>query len=419
MFKLDFNKGLLLLLFITTLSGALRKWLSIPSTLNNVFVGLIILIPTLLIFLKSEHKHEYHLSKGIFYTYFFFLAIMAMNPLNHTLYHGLFGILIHLLFFGILWAYQKNKASFIDKKFISTTLVLLAIQVIIGSIQYSSPGDSFINRYAVDEESTAGAALVGDAVRVTGTFSYIAGYGAFILLALFISFYLIKKEIYPKYNFLILSSVFYGALLSGSRGTVGFVGLTIIMFFLLETKSFFNGRTVFNVLAASTIFLFINTLLGDPVKVYDRVGRSYDNFMQRFDNSSEEGESRLTKDIYEAFDGKYEYGLTGIGLGSTYQGANILFGQSPQAASVFYEGELFRTVIEGGYLLLILRFILLFVLIKNLNLSTGFKIYLFFIIGLYCSIVFNIYGAIYLAMGLILLSHANELEIKDDLEPNS
>lgn len=410
MFKLDFNKGLFILLYVTTFSGALRKWLTLPSALNNIFVGLIILIPTLLIFLKSEHKHEYYLSKGIFYTYLFFLAIMATNPLNHTLYHGLFGILIHLLFFGILWAYQKNKASFIDKKFISTTLVLLAIQVIIGSIQYSSPGDSFINRYAVDEESTAGAALVGDAVRVTGTFSYIAGYGAFILLALFISFYLIKKEIYPKYNFLILLSVFYGALLSGSRGTVGFVGLTIIMFFLFETKSFFNSKAIFNTFIAGVIFLFANTLIGDPLDIYVRVEKSYDNFIKRFDNSSEEGESRLTEDIYEAIDGKYEYGLTGIGLGSTYQGANILFGQSPQAASIFYEGELFRTVIEGGYLLLLLRFILLFALIKDLNFSIGFKIYLFFIIGLYCSIVFNIYSAIYLAIGLMLLSHAKETE---------
>ncbi len=398
------------MLLITTLSGALRKWLSIPSALNNILVGLILLIPTLLIFAISTNKYEQSSSKGLFNTYLFFLVLFAMNPLNQTIYHGLFGIMIHLLFFGILWAYQKNKISFIIERFIYVTLILFAIQIIIGSIQYSSPGDSFINRYAVDEESTAGAALVGDAVRVTGTFSYIAGYGAFILLALFNSFYLIKKEIYPKYNFLILLSVFYGALLSGSRGTVGFVGLTIIMFFLFETKSFFNGKALFNTFIAGVIFLFANTLIGDPLDIYVRVEKSYDNFMQRFDNSSEEGESRLTEDIYEAINGQYEYGLTGIGLGSTYQGANILFGQSPQAASIFYEGELFRTVIEGGYLLLLLRFILLFVLIKDLNFSVGFKIYLFFIIGLYCSIVFNIYSAIYLAMGLILLSHAEETE---------
>ncbi|WP_026903763.1 hypothetical protein [Pedobacter glucosidilyticus] len=409
MFKLDFNKGLLLLLIITTLSGALRKWLGLPSALNNIFVGLILLIPTLLIFIKPDYKHEQS-SKGIFNIYIFLLIIFAVNPLNHTLYHGLFGIMVHLLFFGILWAYQKNKEFFLSEKFISTSLILFAIQIIIGSIQYSSPGDGFINRYAVDEESTAGAALVGDAVRVTGTFSYIAGYGAFIFLALFASFYLIKKEIYPKYNFLILISVFYGSLLSGSRGTVGFVGLTIIMFFLFETKSFFNSKAIFNTFIAGVIFLFANTLFGDPIDIYDRVERSYDNFMLRFENSSEEGESRLTEDIYEAFDGKYEYGLTGIGLGSTYQGANILFGQSPQAASIFYEGELFRTVIEGGYLLLLLRFILLFVLIKKLNFSVGFKVYLFLIISLYCSIVFNIYGAIFLAMGLILLSHAREPE---------
>jgi hypothetical protein len=418
LFKLSFNKGLLLLLIISTLSGALRKWLGLPSALNNIFVGLILLLPTLLIFINPDYKHQKS-SKGIFNIYVFFLAIFAVNPMNLTVYHGLFGIMVHLLFFGILWAYHKNKESFFSKNFINTSLVLFIIQIIIGSIQYGSPGDSFINRYAVDEESTAGAALVGDAVRVTGTFSYIAGYGAFIFLALFVSFYLIKKEIYPKYNFFILATVFYGALLSGSRGAVGFITITTTAYFFFENKSFFKGKLILNFLGAIIIFLLINTLSGDPLKIYSRVERSYDNFMLRFNNSSEEGESRLTKDILEAFDGKYEYGLTGIGLGSTYQGANILFGQSPQAASVFYEGELFRTVIEGGYLLLLLRFILLFILIKNLNFSLGFKIYLFFIIGLYCSIVFNIYGAIYLAMGLILLSHANEPQTKKEIEQNT
>jgi hypothetical protein len=343
---------------------------------------------------------------------------MAINPLNLTLFHGVFGLLVHLLFFGLIWVYMNQISLFKETKLIYGIIISLLIQVILGSIQYSSPRDSFINRYAVEEDANTGAALVGDAVRVTGTFSYIAGYGAFLMLALFAVFYLIKKNLLPKYHLLLLGVVIYGSLLSGSRGTVGFIGLTSIFFLLFEFSSFFSGKNIFNFISAGLIFLFVNTLLDDPVNIYDRVEKSYDNFIDRFESNNKEGDGRLTWDLKEAFDGKYEYGLTGIGLGATYQGANALFGQSAQAKQIYYEGELFRLVIEGGYLLLFFRFILLLLFLKNLNFSRPFKIYLFFIIGIYCSIVFNIYTAFYLAIGLILLSHAN-LPPKDVEEINS
>lgn len=412
--KINFNNGLIFLFYLTTFSGALRKWFGLPSALNNVLVGLILFTPTLLLILSIYQKSKYPSLKNIVNTYVFILFLMAINPLNLTLFHGVLGLLVHLLFFGLIWVYLNRSSLFKEKKLVYGIIISLMIQVILGSIQYNSPRDSFINRYAVEEGVNTGAALVGDAVRVTGTFSYIAGYGAFLMLALFAVFYLIKKNILPKYNLLLLGVVIYGSLLSGSRGTVGFIGLTSISFLLFEYSNFFSGRNILNFISAGFIFLFVNTLLNDPVKIYDRIEKSYENFMDRFDSNSKEGDNRLTWDLKEAFDGQYPYGLTGIGLGATYQGANALFGESALAQQIYYEGELFRLVIEGGYLLLFFRFILLFLFLKNLHFSRPFKIYLFFIIGIYCSIVFNIYTAIYLAIGLILLSHANVTH--EDLE---
>lgn len=402
--KIKFNTALIILLMITTFSGAVRKWLSLSSGVNNILLGILLIFPIFLLFYKSIDEKTYKFN--IFYIYLFFLIIFASNPLNLTIYHGLFGILVHIGFYALLLSYFKNSSSFEDSKFAIFSGGLLVFEVVLGSIQYVSTPDSFINRYAVEEGVESGVALVGDSIRVTGTFSYIAGFSSFLFLGLFTVFYFIKKEIFKKYSYSLLGFVFYGALISGSRGTVAFVAVTSFVFLITEAKILLNPKLLFNIFGVVVIFIFFNTLLNDPINIFSRVQKSYDNFSLRAENSSEEGKNRLFQDINDVFNYDFGYQLSGIGLGSTYQGANAVFGTSSLASSIGFEGELFRLVVEGGYLLFILRLVILWYFISKLEFSNTFKVFLFLIINLLIPIVFNIYACIYLALGIILLNQS-------------
>lgn len=405
MFKTNYTKAITILLLLTTLSGVVRKWITTSGAINNGLLGLVLLTPLLLFFIKDENNFNKE-NHAIFNVYIFFLIICAINPLNNTFYHGLLGLPLHLAFFSILCSAFKNIDNFDAKLFAYLSVGLLIMEIILGSIQYVSPAGSFINRYAVEEGQDSDIALVGNAIRVTGTFSYIAGFSAFLYLGLFTSFYLIKKEIFGQYSYILLLMVLYGGLISGSRGAVGFILLTILVFFIFEAKKLFDTKVIFNLIVIIFTFIFFNTLLGDPANIYSKFENSYNNFSKRVESNSDEGESRIFRDIDDVMSSNFDYKLTGIGLGSTYQGANLLFGQSKLLNGIVYEGELYRIVIEGGFLLLVLRFLVLTYFLSKMSFRLSFKIYLFIIINLIVPIVYNVYSSIYLGLGLILLNQA-------------
>lgn len=404
--KIKYQYFIYFIFTLVTFSGAIRKWIIPSGILSNVILGVLLITPLLsLTFVEKNPKNDTE-NYSLFTFYIAALCLFSINPLNQSIYHSLFGFLIHLVFFSIILIYFKNKDGFNATKFSYYVLICLIIEVVLGSIQSVSSGDSFINRYAVSEDSNVGAALVGDAIRVTGTFSYIAGYSAFQYIALFTSFYLIKKGIFKQYSYIFLGMVFYGALISGSRGAVGFVALTSLLFLVLEVKIFSNSKTIFNILSISIILLVANFITGDALHISSRFNKSFDNFMSRAEGSEEEGQKRIFLDLNDVLFTNFDYKLTGIGLGATYQGANALFGTSPLLNNVTYEGEQFRLVLEGGYILFFFRLIVLWYFLSKLEFSKLFKIYLFLIISLIIPIVYNVYGAIYLALGLILLNQA-------------
>ncbi|OAQ38591.1 hypothetical protein A5893_14350 [Pedobacter psychrophilus] len=417
--KYTYNYSLYILLALVTFSGAIRKWIIPSGAVGNILLGIVLILPLLNLILVSKDDEGDVEKYNLFTFYLISLLIFGLNPLNQSIYHAIFGFFIHLIFFSILLSYLKNKNNFNAKYFSFFILVCIIIEVILGSIQSVSSADSFINRYAVSEDIETSAALVGDAIRVTGTFSYIAGYSAFQFIGLFASFYLIKKYIFKQYSYLFLALVVYGALISGSRGTVGFVILTSIVFFIFELKILSNTKTLFNIISISIIFMFVNFATGDPLNIVSKFSKSYDNFILRASGSQEEGQKRIFADIDDVLFREFEYKVTGVGLGSTYQGANALFGTTPLLQGITYEGEQFRLILEGGYLLFIFRLILLGYFISKLEFSKIFKIYLFIIIILVMPIVFNIYTSIYLALGLILLNQAylpelSNKEIEED-----
>ena len=419
----NYTNIIILLTIVTTFSGALRKWAGLPNLINNIFLLVLMVIPIYLVFFLTAPKRE-PVHKGLrimFNIFLYIILLLALHPLNTSFYHGIFGILINLSFVGILISYLKNKNEFDISKITKLFFCILISQVIIATIQYSSPADSIINIYAdntqqdenlVDSNngetnySENGIALVGEAVRVTGTFPYLGGYTAILFFFLLFTFYLAKKKD-TIFFFLLTPIIIYCSLLSGARASVGFVLILIILFFISEVKLFTkNLKSLATFLVITIGLLTFNFILGDKLNVINYTTLAYNNFEQRVTENEEESKGRLTNDLSEVFFRDFKYKQFGVGLGSTYQGANSLFGTSEIIRSTPIEGELFRIVVEGGIFFLFFKWLLIAVIFSYLNLPNLLKISFFIIFCIFNYTTFNIYNAIYISLGIICLNHA-------------
>ena len=171
-----------------------------------------------------------------------------------------------------------------------------------------------------------------------------------------------------------------------------------------------NSRLIFGSIATLLVFGLINFASGDPLNILDTFGSSVDNFEERSAGSDESWTDRAFEAIGQLKNYNGPSPLFGVGLGATYQGANALFGFNPLLYNVGWEGEAKRIVIEGGWTLLIMRFILLYYLVAKLRFNWIFKSYVVFLLVFAASIVFNTYSSFYFLLGLMLLDKVCSLD---------
>lgn len=401
--KIKLADNILILILITVCSGAVRKWVVDSSVVNNVILFVQFLYPFWLYFSVNK-KEDKNLVFWLF-SYGFVLLFFALNPLNLTLIHGILGILIHSVFWLMLFAHiQNSEILSFSNRFINTFLVIAVVEIGLASIQYVSSASDWVNRYAVAEGAeSSNSAFVGDAVRATGSFSYIAGYSSFMFFYQFFVLFLLKTKPKSPWNVFWLIFGLYGTLLSGSRGALVIYVTTTILFLVLEKTAFSTRKTLFRNMFLITGILIVNFLFNDPYGITSRFERTWDNFLNRWTSNSSEGEGRVFGVFDELINNNFEYSFIGAGLGSTYQGANAIAGTSPIISKQGYEGELFRLFLEGGWGLVVFRFVLLAFVLSRLRFSIFFKIYLFILIGFYTMLVYNIYNSIFIAISFILL----------------
>lgn len=241
--KIDLT--ILISFLLISLGGAIRKWMTSSSVINLFITAFpVICIFIILIFFKKELPKErklYNTEYSVALTIYLILLIpMAVNPLNHTIVHGVVGILLHSSFWLLLFAYFSNRDIINFKKLIPYFVVLSIIQVVIGLIQYNSSPDDPINQYIQSgisniyeeepQEEIIYAATVDKATRASGTFSYIGGYSSYIffLLYLLLSCYIQAKNKYILIGLFFLSAI--GTLTTGSRSSILIYIVTITCF---------------------------------------------------------------------------------------------------------------------------------------------------------------------------------------------
>lgn len=406
--KVTLNRLTRVVIFIflfTVFSGAIRKWVISNKLIGNGILFLQILVPFTFLFVKGGLKN-WMIGRSNFLLLLSVLIIGIFNPLNLTFSHGVLGFFLHLSFFFIVFFYLNNRVQFQFEAVLSVFVYLGITQLAIGFLQFSSPADSFINTYA-DVEAVGGIAIVGNAARVSGTFSYISGFTGYLLFHSLLVWAMVKFGYKSIFILIMLSGGMIACFMSGARSATYLYLIILGVVFIAENRAMRKAILDFKLFLPAAFILLLFLGIGSS-KFLNLIDNSFTGFMERRERGVESGEQnqRIFGDIIEVINFRGQYPYFGVGLGSTYQGATKLFGTSEYIIQYgFYESEFVRIILEGGFLLFVTRIFLTIYLVRKLFIPPLGKFILCIILIAFFSTVFNVYNAVFAALGIILVDY--------------
>ena len=406
------NQNLLLMYFLyTTFHGMLRKWVFVGmSGINNVLLAIQLIMPFLLMFLMKKEKNPFAYQPLV--PYAAALILLALNPMNATLFHGIFGFIIHFGFWMVMIVYINERDSFPFEKLMPIFIIIGFAQICLTFVQFTLPESHFINRY--ESSDNVDGFENGLGVRVIGTFSYIAGYGSYLyFLGLFAwALMLENKKSLPI--ILGLSTLgLVSAFMSGSRGMV----VAYVMSIVFGLASYGSFKNKLQLVAFVALVTLIGAIYGVQKNLF-LAERAFTAFYGRvkYGQTSGEAGDRTTKTFFAVTDFGGKYPIFGLGLGATYQGATSKWGKSQELIeNGYYEEEPERILLEGGYFLLIVRIFLFAFLAWQLKIPLIYSVPILFYLFFFTQMVFNTYQSTFTFFGLAMLDKMYYLK---SLKPN-
>ena len=394
------NQNLLLIYFLyTTFHGALRKWVFVGSSgINNVLFFIQLIMPFLMMYFFKKDKSIFAYQPLLIYA--FALTGFALNPMNATIYHGIFGFILHFGFWMLIITYINERATFPIEKLTNAFVIVCFFQICLTTVQFTLPATHFLNRY--DSADNVDGFENDMGVRVTATFSYIAGYGCYLYFVGLLLWALMienKKPILVVLPLLAFSII--SAFMNGSRGVMASFFLSVVIG-LVSYGSFGNK---IKVVAVVGLIFIIGSIYGLE-KNFTVAERAFTAFYGRvkYGQTSGEAGGRTTKTFGAVTDFEGKYPIFGLGLGATYQGAVSKWGKSQQLIeNGYYEEEPERILLEGGYALFIIRCLLFLYLASQLKIPLVYSVPVLFYLFFFTQMVFNSYQAAFTFLGLALI----------------
>ncbi len=226
-----------------------------------------------------------------------------------------FGAKVYLFYVPLLWLVPEVFRSRRELVVFLQGILLLAIPIgVLGAFQYQAPPDSWLNVYS-NETRADGVAVISDGqglrARITGTFSYIAGYTAFLGFVYGLVIPLLAFP--PGRGFLAVNLaaavlVVGNMFMTGSRAPVLFVALsTALLGWAVFRMPGAGGRRLATTLGVLAVGLGVaGTVFGEARESLLLRARSSDSLVERLGWS------------FRPFAALEEVGLTGFGAGVTH-----------------------------------------------------------------------------------------------------
>ncbi|MEA5626092.1 hypothetical protein [Nostoc sp. UHCC 0251] len=324
---LDWKKSVVFVLVFIILEGVARKWI-LPQASNLIyFVKDLVLIGAYIkYFLIEGKKIKKHNINIFIYLLAIWSFVQAFNPSLGSYIVGLFGLKTYLLYIPIFWILPDLFTSKIDLyKFIRNYSLLVIPVCLLAVAQFFSPPSSPLNVYAsgVDVVATFGVGKE-QIVRVSGTFSYITGFGTYlsVSLALLIPLLTLRQSrIWYCLTIIELLLVLGTSFMTGSRAVVLYEALFLISYIFILSLTHLNQ-------APRIIKKFIIPTIVAAMVVPTYFSKSINLLSQRSTSNSAEGTARIWRPFAEAASGiNYiiqSKQIDSYGTGATHQATSFL-----------------------------------------------------------------------------------------------
>ncbi len=339
--------------------GAVRKWV-FPQYADFLFFSSHVILTGVYARILIRN---YRLKTNKLTTFFLTLMVLwgfasIFNPRSPDIRVGVLGFIIHFYFLPLAFVVPQLFRSHKELvRFLKGYALFSFPILILGVVQFLSPANSFLNKYVSE---TTDIAMVGKYPRITGTFSYISGYGAYLNAMVVILTYLISIKNLSffwrfVYSALIPLSI-VNLFMTGSRGSLGVSLFTMVMFFFVASK--LGVRFILRIIPRLAIVLI---LAFGFLTVSSGAKTAYNAFKVR----AEEGRdvSARLLDTFTPFKFLDTAGLIGWGIGTTYQGA-ARFASQWGGMTRDFEEEPERVLLElgliGYFLIFFCRLLLIF-----------------------------------------------------------
>lgn len=331
--------------------GALRKWI-FPGLATPLYVAKDAALLGALVLLGEQGRFRLtaplrHSLLPVLWGGFAVVVVLQAFNLNvSSPVVGVLGIRSYLLYSTLLVILPLvlERVRRPKRLLLMVSLTLIVPVLLLGMYQYWQPVGSWINQYVADEAQAVG---VLSHPRITGTFSYIGGMGAFLIfsqflgLGIFLAGLRFQDRFYQILGGGLLGLALVVAPMNGSRSVVlaPLVPLPFVLYELLRRR---RGL----VIGAGLLLLvgggaYMATESGWGTQGWETIG-------YRMETASDQ-DTRVQSMLLDPVRKVAVGGVVGYGAGATHQAAGALSSEGRiQIQGVGYEGELGRVLIELG-----------------------------------------------------------------------
>ncbi|MEA5503449.1 hypothetical protein VB735_10070 [Halotia wernerae UHCC 0503] len=221
------------------LEGAVRKWIFPQASEFIYFLKDLVLIGAYFNFyFINSNKTKNHYINILIYWLAIWTFIQAFAPSLGSSVVGFFGLRAYLLYIPLIWMFPDLFPSKTELyKFIRNYSLLIIPVCLLAVIQFFSPPSSPLNVYAAGGDTVATFGVGEEStVRVTGSFSYITGFGTYLCTSFTLLIPLLKLRQSLTWYWLTIIELLLvtgTSFMTGSRAVVFYEALFLISYALI------------------------------------------------------------------------------------------------------------------------------------------------------------------------------------------
>lgn len=350
---LNWRRSVKAVFLLLVLEGALRKWVLPQASEMIYFLKDVVVIGAYFNFYGFSGYKEKLPSFGKVINLLIFVAVgwcifQIFSPYLGSPLVGIFGLRGYLVYVPLIWMipylFESEDALY---KFLRSHLFLTIPVGLIGIVQFFSPGDSFINAYANEESVVRATFGVTQAIRITGTFSYISGYAVYLVVCFGLLVIMLTTKQPQKWRLITVIELFLvtiNSFMTGSRGTI-FAQVLFVVGYLIA-KGLTKPASALRLMKRLTIPVIIIAIAGS---IWFRP--AIESFWLRATKYTDVS-GRIVSSFVEPLQFMQLKELDGYGTGATHQATptfrQVLDLPTGEKIPVYYESEMGRIVLELG-----------------------------------------------------------------------